>query len=34
MRCSTVCTLTPPLDKVDAKRVSLTAKADTGMSTG
>ena len=34
MRCSTVCTFAPPLEIVDARRVSVTAWADTGMSTG
>ena len=34
IRCSTVCTLAPPLEMVDASRVSVTASADTGMSTG
>ncbi len=34
IRCSTVCTLAPPLEMVDARRVSVTASADIGMSTG
>ena len=34
IRCSTVWTLALPLEMVDASRVSVTAWADTGMSTG
>lgn len=34
MRCSTVCTLAPPAPMVEAMRVSTTAVAVMGMSTG
>ena len=34
IRCSTVCTLAPPFEMVEARRVSVTAWAETGMSTG
>ena len=34
IRCSTVNTLAEPTEMVDARRVSVTAVADTGMSTG
>ena len=33
IRCSTVCTLASPCDKVEAKRVSVTAFAETAIST-
>lgn len=34
IRCSTVCTLAPPVPMVEAMRVSVTASAEIGMSTG
>ena len=34
IRCSTVCTLAPPDDTVEASRVSVTASAVIGISTG